>query len=262
MFTSDTNYTPVLHELSAYFQNTGTPMDLEYAVPDTPSEYLITYYEYVLPLNATTGTYAINAQAYESNGVVDVNYTQASVPAGVEIWPYAPELKNTTWPGTTVQFQHIIKNLGDGYDIFAIYVETSYPVNVTIYTDPNGDGNPSDGEIMGWDYNGDGDWNDALDYVNPKWDTDGDGVPDTGLLAPGQTFCIVKSCTLPSGIWARFWINITVVSVYVPTVSAMSVNIIEVIPEFSWEMIPVLLPLVIFIAVDARRKRRSKKKSQ
>ncbi len=72
---------------------------------------------------------------------------------------------------------------------------------IQLFTDPNGDGNPSDGVLLATDGNGDGDYQDTRDGddLRPGADTNGNELPDTGSLTGGQCFNFVVRVFVPSG---------------------------------------------------------------
>ncbi|MGZ5749973.1 MAG: SdrD B-like domain-containing protein [Usitatibacter sp.] len=96
---------------------------------------------------------------YTVDGTVDLALTGAHVPSAA--------------PGTTVAFTNVLTNRGTSPDTFDVTLGAStFPAGVTL----------------------------ALfkpDGVTPLADTDGDGTPDTGLLAPGASYNIVVKATLP-----------------------------------------------------------------
>ncbi len=68
---------------------------------------------------------------------------------------------------------------------------------LSFYADPEGDEVPND--WMGTDADGDGDFSGPGDGINPAYDSDGDGFPDTGHLGTGVSFPFVVECAVPLG---------------------------------------------------------------
>jgi len=127
---------------------------------------------------------------------------------------FQSDAKASAAPGTAVWLPHTVRNDGNAPDIFDVMVQSTQPWDHALYTDPDGDGDPSDGELMALDANGDGDYDDPFDTPPPPaHDADGDGVADTGPLAPGQAASLVLVVTPPAGtangvlndilLWAR-----------------------------------------------------------
>lgn len=78
--------------------------------------------------------------------------------------------------GATVEFTNVITNTGNVTDQFNITIEAnSFPAGSSYIL-----------------YRPDG--------VSPLLDTNGDGTPDTGPLAPGATFDVILKVTLPNGV--------------------------------------------------------------
>ena len=63
-----------------------------------------------------------------------------------------------------------------------------------------------DGQLLAIDDNGDGDIADPSDVLAPGGDTTGDGVPDTGPLAPpGRTSLVARVTLRPASPTATSW---------------------------------------------------------
>lgn len=93
-------------------------------------------------------------------------------------------------PGAPVNFAHAARHFlaADRINLSGV---SSRGWSLSFYADPGGDGDPSGDPLMGIDANGDGDFSDVGDYLDPAYDTDGDGFPDTGVLTPGTPFPFV-----------------------------------------------------------------------
>lgn len=93
-------------------------------------------------------------------------------------------------PGVPVNFAHAARHflVADRINLHAV---SARGWSLSFFADPSGDGDPEGDPLMGIDANGDGDFTDPGDYLDPTYDTDGDGYPDTGVLAPGTPFPFV-----------------------------------------------------------------------
>jgi len=92
--------------------------------------------------------------------------------------------------GAAALYAHRISNLGNLADGYALRTTSSEGYEVRLYTDPDGDGDPADGVLLGLDRRGDGDYTDPGD--ERAGDTDGDTFPDTGAGIPaGGDFRVV-----------------------------------------------------------------------
>jgi len=93
-------------------------------------------------------------------------------------------------PGASARFSHRLTNRGNLTDRYRFRTTSSEGYEVRLYSDPNGDGDPADGALLGVDRRGDGDYTDAGDQV--PGDPDGDTFPDTAMgIPPGATFPLV-----------------------------------------------------------------------
>ena len=103
-------------------------------------------------------------------------------------------------PGTTVNYAHLLTNKGNGTDTFDITLASSQGYAVALWSDPNGDGDPSDGALIARDFNGDGDFVDNFDTPpSAADDANGNGQPDGGVLATTGTRAFVVKVELPAG---------------------------------------------------------------
>lgn len=106
-----------------------------------------------------------------------------------------PSLQLTGMPSSTVDFPHKIYHFL-APDFITIKVFQTLNYSLSLYFDSNGDGQGD--VLMATDANGDGDYVDLGDYINPAYDTNSDNFPDTGNLNPGIEFNFVLSIDIPS----------------------------------------------------------------
>ncbi len=112
----------------------------------------------------------------------------------------SPGATKGTAPGRTVDFPHRVTNDGTASDIIDLILRTRLGFALEIWSDPNGDGNPSDGALLGRDANGDGDMTDTGDiFPAPAVDANRNGFVDGGALAAGA----VRNYVLRVGVPAR-----------------------------------------------------------
>lgn len=104
----------------------------------------------------------------------------------------APDHEAIVPPNTVVHYPHLIVNEGTGPDTGEITVQSSQGYTVRLWTDPNGDGDPSDGMAL--------------------TDTNGNGTVDTGVLDGGAEFPIIVQVVVPLGA-APGSLDVTVVEV-------------------------------------------------
>ncbi|HXN14891.1 MAG TPA: SdrD B-like domain-containing protein, partial [Usitatibacter sp.] len=105
------------------------------------------------------GALYTNTASYLVNGRVDLDLVGSRVASAT--------------PGATVDFTNVLTNRGDAADTFDITLGAStFPAGTTFAL-----------------FKGDG--------VTPLADTDGDGTPDTGALAPGASYTIVVRVRIP-----------------------------------------------------------------
>ena len=110
---------------------------------------------------SASGSYELRqftSATYTVDGTIDLRLTGAHVP--------------TANPGTTVTFTNVLTNLGTLTDTFDITLGSTFPAGtvITLF---------------------------KTDGVTPLADTDGNGTPDTGPLAPGASYNIVVKVALP-----------------------------------------------------------------
>ncbi|MCK4717942.1 MAG: hypothetical protein KAT70_04655, partial [Thermoplasmata archaeon] len=194
-----------------------------------------------LPADAPVGSYIVEITGLESNGVEHLKTFLFSIKCNVTI---EPNNSGFGYEATTVSYLHWINNTGKGADVYNILSSSSQGWNVSVY-----DG----GTLMAYDSNGDGTW----DYVNPAYDTDGDGNPDTGLVLMGGSFPLTVTIDIPAGASGTDVTAITVSNKKgTCTDSATDTTVVAEIPEFSSTMVPMLAALIIFWSVGRTGKRR------
>lgn len=111
-------------------------------------------------------------------------------------------------PGSTVSFNNVVTNTGTGTDTFNMALGTNnFPVGTTFQLFKSGG-------------------------LTPLVDTNGDGIIDTGPLAPGATYTVVLKATLPpnaTNTGAPFSITKIATSVFDPTKSATATDTLSAI---------------------------------
>jgi uncharacterized repeat protein (TIGR01451 family) len=101
-----------------------------------------------------------SSATYVVSGKVDLDFTGQRIASAA--------------PGTTLTFTNVLTNKGEATDTFDILLGTStFPAGTTIQL-----------------YKSDG--------VTPLADTDGNGTPDTGPLAPGATYNVIVKVNVPA----------------------------------------------------------------
>ena len=212
------------------------PMDMESSDSSSPAAWNQYIYNYSIPEDAVSGEYLIKVTGVESNGVINQMYGRFFLPCGVSLGPN--HSVNASSP-STVYFNHTITNTGMGANIFEITLISQNGYNVSLYS--------SDGSLMGYDSNGDGVW----DYVNPDYDTDGNGMPDTGLLRPGESFEIKVAVQIPEN--ATEWENVTVSAESLYSFCNDTARDTVHVPEFSSIALPLIFSIAVPIVVSKKK---------
>jgi len=211
----------------------GTSLTMTMSEEYDNGSYVIYRYDYTLPPNATVGLYNITVIAYESNGVNDTNYTQFKIFCNITI---NPNSNSSTENDIYFYFNHTITNSGDGYDCVDVFASSSNGFRIDLYLN-------NDGTLI-WlatDNDGDGIW----DSISATADHDGDGVPDTGWLAPGSSVTITVKVTLDPSASTNDTIRVRVRSYSICTASATDqANYVPEIGEFIFTVF-FILPLII-----------------
>jgi uncharacterized repeat protein (TIGR01451 family) len=118
-----------------------------------------------------------------------------------------------TYPANTVTFANVVTNTGDSTDTFNITLAagaTAYPAGTTF-------------QLL------------KSDGVTPLIDTNGDGIVDTGPVAPGASYTVVMKATLPAGATGTgpFIENKTATSTVDPTKSATGADTLTAIAKVN-----------------------------
>lgn len=155
---------------------------------------------------ATAGTINNTALTSYNDGAGNtVNGTSNTVPftvtkvGGVTLTPPAA-VASPVYPNNTVSFANVITNTGDANDTFNITLAagaTAFPAGTTF-------------QLL------------KSDNATPLVDTNGDGIVDTGPVAPGASYTVYLKATLPAGATGTgpFIENKTATSTVDPTKSA------------------------------------------
>lgn len=206
----------------------------------TPPAWNKYSYNYSLPSDAPVGTYYIKVKGIESNGVVDYSDAEFYISSNMSI---EPDNNGSASAGETISYDHWVNNTGKGADVYRFRLTSSNGFNVSLLS--------SNGDIMGYDSDGDGVW----DYVNPTYDTDGDGIPDTGLMMPGDSKKVTVQIQIPAGTNSTTETTvITAESMHV-SLSDSATDVTQ-IPEFS----DIILPLGSVVLILLFKRRRNHRK--
>ncbi|MFC2172105.1 hypothetical protein ACFLU6_05675 [Acidobacteriota bacterium] len=130
------------------------------------------------------------SQVNDNADPIDTQFTQVDL---------INDLVRSGGPASTLSFPHTLRNDGNGDDTIDINAVSSGDRTIHFYSDPDGDGDHSDGALMGIDFNGDGDFSDPQDTA-AIMDANGNSLPDSGLLPPGGTFSFVLDVVVPAGL--------------------------------------------------------------
>lgn len=107
-----------------------------------------------------------------------------------------PDNEGSTQSGNIKEYSHTIKNTGTFNEIVDFKVNSTLGFFVSLYDSLD--------TLIAIDSNGDGDFNDLNDYLNPSFDTNSNGFPDTGTIKPDETFEIILKITVPENISNTF----------------------------------------------------------
>ena len=144
-------------------------------------------------------------------------------------------------PGRTVDFAHAVTNDGTATDVIDLFFRTRLGFAVEVHSDPNGDGNPADGSLLGRDANGDGDMTDTGDVPPaPAVDANRNGFVDGGSLAAGAVRNFVLRVGVPprQALGAEEIVTLFAASGYKPSVRVQTedrvrVGLITLAPDES-----------------------------
>ncbi len=197
-------------------------------------------YYYTLSNDSISGYWQVRVSAHD-DPVIWVNATtHFFIPWNVTVSPNhntSIEKSNET---KTITFNHTITNTGLGANIFEITVKSDRGFDVKLYIN---------GTLAAEDDNGDGVW----DYVNPKYDTDGDGNPDTGVILPGKSVNVTVAITVPANFNGTENTTVVAYSFLSQSVRGSAYDTIHTVPELH-EIIIVMVPIVIILLIKRRRK--------
>ncbi len=198
-------------------------------------------YTYHLNTSALSGYWTVRIDSHD-DPVIYVNATtQFFVPWNVTIYPDHSITINYSSSPQNISFQHTIVNTGLGANVFEIKATSTAGYEVKLYI-----GN----SLAAIDYNGDGVW----DWVNASDDFDGDGVPDTGLLLPGESVNITLVITVPANATTNDSVSVNVYSFLSQSISDTAYDEINIVPEF--QNIGAIAGIVFIIGVVIKRRRR------
>lgn len=133
----------------------------------------------------------------------------------------SPGTTKGTAPGRFVDFPHRVTNDGTAPEIIDLIFRTRLGFSVGVWSDPDGDGDPSDGVLLELDTNGDGDTTDAGDIPPiPAADTNGNSFVDGGALAAGASRAWVVRVGVPArqALGSIEAVHVFAVSSYRPSV--------------------------------------------
>ena len=181
----------------------------------------------VLPGQSATLTFQANVISSATPGVVSnsttVQYNDGSgaivngssnvvpftITASAGVTVTAPAATATAAPGSSIAFADTIRNTGNGTDTFNVTainaVSAGFPAGTTFVF-----------------FKADG--------VTPLTDTNGDGIPDTGPLAPNATYAVVVRAQLPANAsGGPFNVNVTATSVADPSRNASATDTLSAV---------------------------------
>ncbi len=151
---------------------TNQSMALNRTDTGTPALWKLYNYSFTLGASLPAGVYGINITGYESNGVINRKNLSITVISSVPALSIYPNVTTFGIPGSYVDIKHAVVNL-NAYrsDVPDIFVTTSPGWTVSLYQ-ANG--------------------------ITLLTDTDSDGTPDAGSLAPLASTDIIIRVTVPS----------------------------------------------------------------
>ncbi len=134
---------------------------------------LFDYPAYTLSTNLPSGVYTVTVTGYESNGVTHVKTTQIILQSNTPAVLITPSNTKVSTPNTVWTFKHTVTNLNNfNSDVFDISYISSIPGwSVTLL---------------------------KADGVTLLSDTNNDGIPDTGTVAPLDSVDIVVQVSVPT----------------------------------------------------------------
>ncbi|NPA74753.1 MAG: tetratricopeptide repeat protein [Euryarchaeota archaeon] len=197
-------------------------------------------YTYSIPANGYSGYWHVRVTVHDDPLIWQNATTSFFILWDVNITPNHNISVNVSNVSQVIYFNHTITNTGLGANIFEITARSANGFDIKLYID---------GTLAAEDYNGDGVW----DYINPSYDTDGDGNPDTGILLPGESENISIAVTVPANFTGNETVTITVYSFLSQSISDSATDKISAVPELNQIIaIPLFIGLIALIKI--RRK--------
>lgn len=131
-----------------------------------------------------TNQATVNYRDANGNGLTALSNVVTTTVSQVASVDVSPDSSSPATPGDVLTYAHVVSNLGNGPDTIDITAASSQGWTLALYADVNGNGTYEAGTdtLLG-------------DSVG-----DGDGIPDTGLLAADGTFRILIRVTVPGGV--------------------------------------------------------------
>ncbi len=197
-------------------------------------------YAYTIPSDGYSGYWKVRVTDHDDPVIWVNKSSKFFVLWDVNVTPDHNASVNVSNSSQTLYFNHTITNTGLGANIFEIKVVSSGGFDVKLYIG---------GTLVSEDTNGDGSW----DYVNPNYDTDGDGIPDTGLLLPGQSENVTLAVTVPANFSGNDTVTITAYSFISQGINDNARDNISTVPELS-QIIFVPILVLMLILIKRRRK--------
>lgn len=151
-----------------------------------------------------TATYAYN-DSVAGIPAVNTNTFVFTVNQTASVTAVSPAPIASAAQGSTLSFSNVFNNTGNATDSFDITVGTGFPAGST-YTLYKSDG------------------------VTPLVDTNGNSIPDTGLVGAGGSYTVVLKVTLPAGATGGpYSVSKTATSKFDPTKTAVATDTLTVI---------------------------------
>lgn len=159
------------------------------------------------PVLSPNQTFFVRIQIIAPGGLIGIDQTQlyaysinsteyayATDRTSIGYVIFSPQtMEGSGMPNSTVYYGIQLQNLSFN-DIFDFFGYSSLGYTIQLYTDPNGDGNPSDGVLVAVDLSGNGTW----DSITSGYDTNSNGLPDFGTLFYGNSINLVVGIVIPS----------------------------------------------------------------
>ncbi|MCK5548129.1 MAG: hypothetical protein KAI64_03885, partial [Thermoplasmata archaeon] len=231
-------------EVTIEYPNGTTPVDnatmtLEMTDTSSPSVWKLFNYSHSLLSDALTGDYTVHVKGIESDGVIHTKVHTFTINGTLTV---EPNNTGVSLPGTLINYTHYVNNTGNGADIYDLTVLSENGFNITIF---------SGGISMAYDSNGDGVW----EYVNPSFDSNSNGLPDTDILLPGESFIVTLQVEIPIGTPADSENSTLIATSFYALGLWDSAIDYTLIPEFQEILIPIAGVLVLALLIVRRRRK-------